>query len=88
MDDTINFAMALPFRGVAFCVCLPLPGTSSYKALLDQRGISRVAWSEYDFTKPDLLPCKATRGQVRRRLLKTKVLSRSRMARRLYRLVH
>jgi anaerobic magnesium-protoporphyrin IX monomethyl ester cyclase len=87
MDDTIKYAFSLPYGSVSFMICLPLPGTSSYKAVLEQQGIDRIDWSTYDLSNPDPLPCKASLRQVRRRLFETKVLKRSKCARRLYELV-
>ncbi|MCK4784755.1 MAG: B12-binding domain-containing radical SAM protein [Desulfobacteraceae bacterium] len=88
MDETIRYAFSLPFHSVSFIVCLPLPGTSSYKAVLQRQGIDRIDWSTYDFARPDPLPCKATPAQVRRKLFKTAILKRSKFARRVYNLTH
>ena len=88
MTDTIKYSFSLPYYSVAFCICLPLPGTLSYKAVLEQNAIDRIDWSTYNFAKPNLLPCKASLSQVRRRLFEVKLLRRSRLARRLHRLVH
>ena len=87
MNETIKYAFSLPYHSVSFMICLPLPGTSSYKAVLEQQGIDRIDWSKYDFSNPDPLPCRASPRQVRRKLFETKVLRRSRLARRVYRLV-
>jgi len=87
MNDTIKYAFSLPYSSVAFIICLPLPGTSSYKAVIEQQGIERIDWSRYDFSNPTLLPCKASPGQVHRKLFEAKVLKRSRLARQLYRFI-
>ncbi len=88
MNDTIKYAFSLPYDSIGFRICLPLPGTSSYKAVLEQRGIDRIDWSTYNFPNPNLLPSKASPKQVRRKYLKAKILSRSRLARGLYKLIH
>lgn len=88
MNDTIQYALSLPFNAIGFAVCLPLPGTSSYEAVLQQNRIDHIDWSTYDFAKPKLLPCKASPGQVQRKILETKLLRRSSLAQRLYRFVH
>jgi len=88
MNDTIKYAFSLPYDSVGFRICLPLPGTLSYKAVLEQQGIDRIDWSTYNFSSPNLLPSKASPAQVRRKQLEAKILSRSRLARGLYRLIN
>lgn len=88
MADTISYAFSVPYYSVAFCICLPLPGTLSYKAVLEQHAIDRIDWSKYSFSNPNLLPCKASLGQVHRKLFEAKLLRKSSLARRLHRLIH
>lgn len=88
MSDTIRYAFLLPYYSVTFCICLPLPGTSSYKVVLEQRAIDRIDWSKYSFSNPNLLPCKASLGQVHRKLFEAKLLRKSSLARRFHRLIH
>ena len=88
MNDTIKYAFSLSYDSIGFRICLPLPGTSSYKAVLEQQRIDRIDWSKYDFAKPDPLPCRASPWQVRRKLFQANVLKKSRLARRIYKLVH
>ncbi|MFC1794318.1 B12-binding domain-containing radical SAM protein [Planctomycetota bacterium] len=88
MNETIKYAYSLPYSSVHFIICLPLPGSSSYKAVLEQQGIDRIDWSKYDFAKPDPLPCRASPRQVRRKLFEANMLKRSRLAQRVYRLIH
>ena len=88
MNETIKYAFSLPYSSVSFIICLPLPGSSSYKAVLEQQGIDRIDWSKYDFAKPDPLPCKPSPRQVRRKLFEANVLKRSRLAQRVYRCIH
>jgi anaerobic magnesium-protoporphyrin IX monomethyl ester cyclase len=83
MNDTIKYAFSLPYYSVSFMICLPLPGTSSYKAVLAQQKIDRIDWSIYDFSNPDPLPSRASPRQVRHKIFEAKVLKKSRMARRL-----
>jgi radical SAM superfamily enzyme YgiQ (UPF0313 family) len=83
MDDTIKYAFSLPFSSRSFMICLPLPGTSSYEAVLQQQGCKRIDWKTYDFSNPKLLPSKASPRQVRFKLFEAKVLRKSRFARRL-----
>ena len=52
----------LPFDSIDFRICLPLPGTSSYKAVLEQQQIERIGWSTYDFASPYPRPCQASLG--------------------------
>jgi len=87
MDDTIRFAFSLPFDRIGFAVCLPLPGTLSYYAVLRQRSIERIDWGRYDFRRPKLLPCKATPWQVQLKIMQTRILKKSGFVRRLYGLV-
>lgn len=87
IEDTIKYALSLWCYSTKFCICLPLPGTSSYNAVLKQQGIDRIDWNTYDFSNPNLLPCKASPRQVQHKLLKTKILQRSKLVRRLYRLM-
>jgi anaerobic magnesium-protoporphyrin IX monomethyl ester cyclase len=87
MNETIKYAFSLPYSSVSFIICLPLPGTLSYKAVLEQQGIDRIDWSRYDFAKPDPLPCKPSPRQVRRKLFEANVLRRSKLAQRVYRLI-
>jgi len=88
MNETINYAYSLPYSSVSFIICLPLPGSSSYKAVLEQQGIDRIDWSKYDFAKPDPLPCKPSPIQVRRKLFEANMLKRSKLAQRVYRFIH
>jgi len=88
MEDTLRYAVSLPFDSIRFQTCLPFPGTSSYRALLEQQGIERIDWSTYDFSNPKLLPCTASINQLRSKLLKAKVLQRSKLARGLYRRIY
>jgi anaerobic magnesium-protoporphyrin IX monomethyl ester cyclase len=88
MEDTIRYAVSLPFDSIAFQTCLPFPGTSSYRALLEQQEIERMDWSTYDFNNPKLLPCMASMYQLRSKLLKAKVLQKSELARGLYRRIY
>lgn len=88
MNDTIRYAISLPFNAFSFAICLPLPGTLCYRAVLDQKGIEHIDWSTYDFAKPKLLPCKASPGQVQHKIFETKLLRRSRLARQLYRFIY
>jgi len=88
MNQTINYAYSLPYSSVSFIICLPLPGSMSYKAVLEQQGIDRIDWSKYDFAKPDPLPCKPSSRQVRRKLFEANMLKRSRLAQRVYRFIH
>jgi len=83
MADTIKFAYTLPFTSVNFCICLPLPGTLSHKVVLDKYNISRIDWSNFDFSNPDMLPCHATISDVNRYLITSRIFERSGMARRL-----
>jgi len=83
MADTIRYAYTLPFTVVSFCICLPFPGTLSNKVVLDKYNISRIDWSKFDFSNPDMLPCHATISDVNRYLLISRFFERSRMARRL-----
>ncbi len=87
MNETINYAFSLPYSSVSFIICLPLPGSSSYKAVLEQQGIDRIDWSKYDFAKPDPLPCRPSPRQVRRKLFEANMLKRSRLAQRAYRFI-
>jgi len=64
MEQTLSFAMSLPFSARMFGICLPFPGTSSHGRLLEKHGIQRVDWGSYDFTKPSLLPSQASLSQV------------------------
>ncbi len=88
MNDTIKYALSLPAYSISFAICLPLPGTSSYKAVLEQQGIDRIDWSTYNFRNPKLLPCRASLAQVRRKIFQTKLLRRSSLARQFYKLIH
>jgi radical SAM superfamily enzyme YgiQ (UPF0313 family) len=88
MEDTLRYAFSQPFSSVNFTICLPLPGTTSYEAVLKQQGINRIDWRSYDFSNPQLLPCKASVRQVRRILFKAKLLKRCAVARWLYQLRH
>jgi len=88
MNETIKYAFSLPYSSVSFIICLPLPGSSSYKAVLEQQGIDRIDWSKYDFAKPDPLPCRVSPWQVRRKLFETKILKRSRLAQQVYKFIH
>ncbi len=88
MIETINYAYSLPYSLVSFIICLPLPGSSSYKAILEQQGIDRIDWSKYDFAKPDPLPCKPSPKQVRRKLFEANMLKRSKLVQRIYRFIH
>ena len=86
MNETIRYVLSLPFDPLSFAVCLPLPGTSSYKAVLEQQGIDRIDWGTYNFSNPKLLPCKASPKQVQRKIFETRLLRKSSIIRRLYRL--
>lgn len=87
MNDTISYALSLSaYADVGFLICLPLPGTSCYNAVLEKYGLDRIDWSTYNFSNPNLLPCKASLSQVRRKFYEGKLLERSRLARHLYRL--
>jgi len=88
MNETIKYAFSLPYSSVSFIICLPLPGSSSYKAVLEQQGIDHIDWSKYDFAKPDPLPCRVSPWQVRRKLFETKILKRSRLAQQVYKFIH
>lgn len=88
MEDTIKYAVSLPFDSITFQTCIPFPGTSSHKALLENHGLKRIDWSTYDFNNPKLLPCKASINQLHSKLFKAKVLRRSRLARGLYRMIY
>jgi len=88
MNDTIKYALSLPSDEFSFRICLPLPGTSSYEAVLEQQGIDRIDWNTYNFPTPDPLPCKVSPAKVRHKFLETKVLRKSILARRVYRLIH
>ena len=88
MNETINYAFSLPYSSVSFIICLPLPGSSSYKAVLEQQGIDRIDWSKYDFAKPDPLPCRPSPRQVRRKLFEANMLKRSKLAQRVYKFIH
>jgi anaerobic magnesium-protoporphyrin IX monomethyl ester cyclase len=88
MNETIKYAFSLPYSSVSFIICLPLPGSSSYKAVLEQQGIDRIDWSKYDFAKPDPLPCRPSPRQVRRKLFEANMLKRSRLAQRVFRYIH
>jgi len=88
MNDTIKYALLLPAYSIGFAICLPLPGTSSYKAVLEQQGIDRIDWGTYNFRNPKLLPCRASLVQVRHKIFQTKLLKRSSLARRFHRLIH
>ncbi len=66
MQDTVEFAASLPFALREFCICLPLPSTSSYKAILDRDGIGRIDWAEFDVAQPKLLASEASPAQVNR----------------------
>ena len=81
MKDTIEYAMSLPFSQRAFCICLPLPGTSSHAAILRQRGIDRIDWGRYDFANPKLLPCRSSPRAVRSVLRKARELQMSPLGR-------
>ena len=74
MHDTIEYAMSLPFAQRAFCICLPLPGTSSYKAVLEEQRIDRIDWEHYDCANPRLLPCLPSPRAVRRLLRRAREL--------------
>jgi anaerobic magnesium-protoporphyrin IX monomethyl ester cyclase len=88
MNETIKYAFSLPYSSVSFIICLPLPGTLSYKAVLEQQGIDRIDWSKYDFAKPNPLPCKPSPRQVRRKLFEANMLKRSRLAQRVFIFIH
>ncbi len=88
MNDTIKYAFSLPYYSVSLYICLPLPGTSAYEAVLEKYGLDRIDWSTYDFANPKLLPCKASLGQLRRKFFEARVLRKSRVARRIYRFIH
>lgn len=88
MNDTIKFALSLPFHSIYYCICLPLPGTSSYNSILNQKNISRMDWQTFNFSKPNLLPCKASPKIANLKILETKVLKRSSIARRFYNIIH
>ena len=88
MNETIKYALSLPFEPLSFAVCLPLPGTSSYRAVLEQEGIDRIDWSTYDFAYPKLLPCEASPAQVHRKIFETKLLRKSSFIRRLHKLLY
>ena len=77
MHRTIEYAMSLPFSRRAFCTCLPLPATSSYKAVLRQQGIDRIDWNRYDFANPKLLPCRPSPRVVSGVLRKARALQMS-----------
>jgi len=85
MHDTISYSFSLPFESCSFCVCLPLPGTSSYEALLCQRGLDKLDWAEFDFERPDPLPCAASPKAVHALVLKARKLHMSEQERWKYR---
>jgi len=87
MSDTIKFAYSLPSKTApSFTICMPFPGTTSYKVLLNQRNINRIDWHSYDFLNP-MLPCKASLSLVKYKLFKANVLRRSGTARKMYQTV-
>ena len=88
MNETIKYAFSLPYYSTSFIICLPLPGSSSYKAVLEQQGIDRIDWSKYDFAKPDPLPCRPSPRHVRLKLFEANRLKKSRLAQRVYRFIH
>lgn len=85
MEDTIKYALSLPFHSIFFGICQPFPGTSSYNAILRQQGIERIKWKDYDFKNPKILPCKVSLKKVKHKLFKMKVLRKFSIARSLYR---
>jgi len=88
MNDTIKYAFTTPFSKLAFVICLPLPGTTGYKAVLDKFGIARIDWSKYDFSNPNMLPSAATLGQVRRAFMKAKIIRKFRFIKWIYRRIY
>lgn len=84
MEDTIRYAVSLPFYSISFQICIPYPGTTSYKAVLNQQGIEKIDWSNYDFTHPKLLPCEASLSQLKIKLFEAKLLAKSKILRRIY----
>ncbi len=88
MNDTIKYALSLPAYSISFATCLPLPGTSSYRAVLERQGIDRIDWSAYNFRNPKLLPCKASPGQVHRKIFEMRLLRKFSFARGLYRFIY
>jgi anaerobic magnesium-protoporphyrin IX monomethyl ester cyclase len=86
MEESIRYALSLPFSRFGFCICLPLPGTTSYRRVLEKHGLPRIDWSGYDFLKPDLMPCSASIAQMRWMFMKTKALRRFPSVAALYRL--
>ncbi len=88
MEESIRYALSLPFSRFGFCICLPLPGTTGYYRVLEKHGLARIDWSTYDFLKPELMPCSTSIAQLRRMFLKTKLLRRFPTAAAVYRWVH
>lgn len=77
MNQTIKYAFSLPFEAVEFCICLPLPATSSYREVLRRTGMPRIDWQTYNFERPNLLPCNVRARRVRMLLLKARLLAKA-----------
>jgi|GEM_PF-2052570 len=78
MENTIEYAWSLPLAQRKFCICLPLPGMTSYGALLQRYRLERIDWSRYDFARPSLLPCVPSPGEVQHLLTEARRLEMGR----------
>lgn len=84
MNETIRFAATLPLTTRVYCICLPLPGTFSYEAVLKKYGIEYIDWMAYNFSNPQMLPCEPSLKELKRKLLLAKTLERSGLANKIY----
>ncbi len=81
MFDTLRFAAALPFATVSFCICLPLPGTTGYEAVLEKHKLARIDWRTYSINSPSLLPSDSSITMINAFLLFARVFERNTLLR-------
>ena len=62
--DTAKFSRALDIQRAQFMTFAPLPGSSSYKELVESGEIGKVAWADSNFAFASYAPKGMTRKQV------------------------